>query len=194
MREKSLARDTAILGLLIAMQIVFLRLISLETQNIRIDFVFIPIALCAIMYGPLKGGLCAAAGDVLSFLLFPPPFPFFPGFTFTAFLSGVIFGLCLYRKPKSVIRFAIAVIVICIVKNLTLDTLWIAIIHTENFFAQPMAEMLIRLIALMPVRVIHLILIPVQIITLSLLWKYLIGHLESRFAPAIKEVSFEVSQ
>jgi len=182
MYEKSLARDTAVMGLFIALQIITTRFMP-QTPYIRIDLAFIPIALCAMLYGPIKGGGSAALGDVIGFMLFPPPFPFFPGFTFSAFITGVIFGLFLYRRPKSAFRFAVPVIAVFIIKNLGLDTLWVLMITSENFFTLSLLEMMGRFAALMPVRLIHLVMVPVQVITLTLLWEYAIKRFESRFVP-----------
>ena len=185
MREKSLARDTATISLLIALQIILTRFFP-TFHEIRIDFAFVPIALCAMLYGPVKGGGAAALGDVIGFLLFPPPFPFFPGFTFSAFIAGIIFGLFLYRKPKSVLRFAAPVVVIFLFKNLGLDTLWVLIITSENFIALTLFEIINRFMLLIPLRLIHSLMVPVQIVTLSLLW-HVMKPYESRFLTTISK-------
>jgi len=189
MRESSLARDTAVIGMFIAMQIVLTKVLSIETPYLRIDFAFIPIALCAMLYGPVKGGISAAVGDVIGVMLFPQ-FPFFPGFTLSAFLAGALYGLFLYRKPKSAFRFAVPVIIILIVKNLGLDTLWVLIITTDSFFELTLLEIIGRFIAWMPIRLIHSLMVPVQIITLSLLW-YAMKPYETRFTTTINDTAHE---
>jgi ECF transporter S component (folate family) len=181
MNKNLLARDIATIGLFIALQIIVLRFLSITTPYIRVDFTFIPIALCAILYGPVKGGIAAATADVVGFMLFPPPFPFFPGWTLSAFITGAIFGAFLHRKQKSLFRFAVPVIVILAVKNLGLDTLWVLMMTSENFFALTPVEMFGRFAAVFPLRAIHLIMAPVQIIVLTLLWEHGLKRFEPRF-------------
>ena len=186
MSEKSLARDTATIGLLIALQIILTRFFP-TFQTIRIDFAFVPIAICSMLYGPIKAGGAAALGDIIGVILYPSPFPYFPGFTFSAFLSGMIFGLFLYRKPKSTLRIAMPVVIIFIVKTLGLDTLWILMMASEKIHTLPPSEIINRIELVMPYRLIHTIMVPVQIVTLSLLW-YALKPLESRFASVIENI------
>ena len=51
---------------------------------------------------PLWAALVAALGDLVGALLFPTG-AFFPGFTLTAACTGLIFGLCLYRRDRSLL-------------------------------------------------------------------------------------------
>ena len=185
MREKPLTRDIATVGLLIAMQIILLRFLSIQTVLIRIDFAFIPIAFGAMLYGPLKGGIAAATGDVVSFILFPPPFPFFPGFTITAFLVGVVYGLFLYRKPKTLVSVAVPVVIIALFLNLGLDTFWIIMIAGQGI--PPVDQIIPAFIGLMPVRIIRLVMVPVQIVLITFLWKYVMEHLKNQFAIAVEK-------
>lgn len=66
---------------------------------LKISFNFLPIALAGAMFGPLGAGIVGAAGDVLSILIYNPSgSPIFPGFTLNGFITGVIFGLFLYKN------------------------------------------------------------------------------------------------
>jgi len=44
-----------IVGILVAMQIVLTRILSIQTPIVRIGFSFLPLALTAKLYGPLAG-------------------------------------------------------------------------------------------------------------------------------------------
>ena len=119
------------LALLTAMEIVLSRFLSISAWNIKIGFSFIPVVIAAMMFGPAAAGIVAALGDLLGAVLFPIG-PYFPGFTLTAFLTGMVFGLFLYKKRdlKNVIG---AVAVNQFVLSLFLNTLWISILYGSPY-------------------------------------------------------------
>ena len=80
------------LALLIALDIILTRFLSINTQFLRISLGMIPVALAGVIFGPVWGGVCGAAGDLLGMLIFPSG-AYFPGFTLTAALTGIIYGL-----------------------------------------------------------------------------------------------------
>lgn len=120
------------LAMLTALEIVLNRFASIRTWNLKIGFSFIPIAAAAILYGPLGGALVAGLGDLIGAILFPNG-PFFPGFTATALLTGLVFGLFLKKslKPLSVV---LAVGINQLLLSLLLNTLWISILYGSPFF------------------------------------------------------------
>ena len=88
-----------------------------------------------------------------------PPAEYFPGFTLTALLTGLIFGLLLYRKPVTVPRVLLASAVVCIALNLLLDTLWLDIMYGNSF------------IALLPARAVKCVInIPIYTLLIRILW------------------------
>lgn len=118
-------------GVLIAIQIVLARFLSIQAWNLRIGFSFIPIAVAGMLYGPLGGGIVGAVGDFLGAILFPTG-SFFPGFTLNAFLTGCIFGIFLHRK-KTHARVAGAVAVNQLLLSLFLQSLWISILYGSPY-------------------------------------------------------------
>ena len=87
---------------LLALDVVLTRLLAINTPVMKIGLGFAAAALCAILYGPWWAAMVAALGDLVGALLFPTG-AFFPGFTLTAACTGLIFGLCLYRRDKSLL-------------------------------------------------------------------------------------------
>ncbi len=81
-------------ALLAALEIVLSRFLSISAWNTKIGFAFVPVALAALLLGPLNAGIVAALADFLGALLFPVG-PYFPGFTLTAFLMGLCYGVFL---------------------------------------------------------------------------------------------------
>lgn len=64
------------LGVLIATEVVLSRFLSINAWNIKIGFNFVPIAIAAILYGPIAAGAVAGIGDFLGAVLFPiGPYP-----------------------------------------------------------------------------------------------------------------------
>lgn len=164
-------RKIAFIGLFIAIEIVLTRFLSIQTPIVRIGFTFLPIAISGIMFGPLFAGLTAALADFVGVMLFPTGGPFFPGFTISALLTGLIYGLFLYKKPKSFWRISLAVLVISLFVHLGLDTLWLWMLTGKG------------IIGLLPARIIKsLIMLPIQIITIQVVWKYLSASLGNKFS------------
>lgn len=114
-------------GLLIALDIILTRFLAIQTPILRISLGFIPIALSGMLFGPLTGGITAALGDILGMMILPAG-PYFPGFTFSAFCSGYIYGTFLHKKAHSLPRTLLAAGVIIFVVDLGLNTLWLSFI------------------------------------------------------------------
>lgn len=129
--QKIKTKDLTIMALLIALEVVLSRFLSINAWNTRIGFGFVPIVTAAILMGPVSAAVVAGVADVIGALLFPTG-AFFPGFTFTALLSGTVYGLFLYKKqtlPRIV--GAVAVHQLCL--SLLLNTLWISILYGSPF-------------------------------------------------------------
>ena len=112
------------LALLIAMNVILTRFFGIQTPISQIYFSFVPVVLAALLYGPLPAALVGAVGDVLGAVLFPAG-AYFPGFTLTSALGGLIYGLFLYKKPAALWRSVSAVLIITVFLNMGLNTLWL---------------------------------------------------------------------
>ena len=126
-------RTLTLTALLAALEIVLSRFLSISAWNTKIGFAFVPVALAALLLGPLNAGLVAALADFLGALLFPVG-PYFPGFTLTAFLMGLCYGLFLYKK-QSFARILLAVAIHQFVLSLLFNTLWISLLYGSPFGA-----------------------------------------------------------
>ena len=154
--KKTGSRTIVMLGLLTAIEIVLSRFCSISAWNIKIGLAFVPLVLAAILYGPLAGGAVGAVGDLIGALLFPIG-AYFPGFTLTAFLNGMFFGLLLHKK-RTMPRVICAVAVTQLCCSLVLNTLWISLLY-----GSPFEKLLI-------VRSVQcMVLIPTQIIVIGIL-------------------------
>ena len=124
-------KTLAALGVLLAMNVVLTRFLSFNAWNVRIGFGFVPVVLAALFFGPLPAAAIASLGDFLGALLFPTG-PYFPGFTLTAFLTGLTFGLLLRRGRRAACTVA-AVGIVQLALGLLLNTFWIHILYHSAF-------------------------------------------------------------
>lgn len=137
-------------ALLVAVEIVLSRFCSIATPIVKIGFGFVPIAVCGMLFGPVWAGVAGGLADLIGAVLFPIG-PYFPGFTLSAILTGVVFGLFLRKEERGWPHLAIAVGVNCLGISLCLSTLWLAILTGSPF------------LALLPTRIMqNLIMIPIQ--------------------------------
>lgn len=158
MKQNSNVTRLIILGLFIALEIILTRFLSIHTPIVRIGFGFLPIAMLGIMYGPLWAAAAYAIGDLIGIMLFPSG-PFFPGFTLSAALTGLTYGIILYKKPITWKRVLIAAAIVCLGINLILDTLWLYILMDT------------AVIGMLPARIIKVsVMLVVQTLTIPLLW------------------------
>lgn len=138
-------------------------------NTLRISFGEMPLMMTGLLFGPLMGGIGGVAADLIGVLINPQG-AYFPGFTLSSMLWGVIPGLFslvykkkeTYEKIYSVINIGIAVFVTYIIVSLGLNTLWLSSMFGKGFMV------------LLPGRVINAVVsIPLQTIIISTLFKHL---------------------
>ena len=126
-------------GILLALVIVLNRFVSIKTPLLVIDLTFIPIMMSAIWLGPKYSTLIAALADFIGAILFPFG-TYFPGFTVSAGLVGLIYGIFLYKKPGSkmtnkqfIIRLLISNLLALGVVRIFVTALWLKILYGQAY-------------------------------------------------------------
>jgi len=104
------------------------------TPNLKIGFGSIPNMLVDYLFGPVVGSLFGGGMDIIKFML-KPDGGFMPGFTFNAMLAAFIYGLFLYKKPLSLKRMLAAKLVVAVLCNILLGTLWLSMINGKGYLA-----------------------------------------------------------
>lgn len=147
-----------VMAFMIAISIVLTRFCSINTPIVRIGFGFLPCAIMGIMYGPLWAGAGYAIADVLGMVIFPNG-AYFPGFTLTAFLTGLVYGF-FYRNREVTLKSSILPnAIVSFGLNLILDTVWLMILMGQGF------------LALLPARIIKCaIMFVIQTVIIPLVW------------------------
>jgi len=157
-------------AMLIAMEIILSRFCSIATPIVKIGFGFVPIAVCAILYGPVWSGLAGGVSDFIGAALFPIG-PYFPGFTLSSILTGIVFGLFLYKRKGNVFQTGAAVLINCIGISMLLSTYWLTIITGSSF------------LALLPTRIVqNLIMISIQFCLISLIKKPITLYIDRQYS------------
>ena len=120
-----------IMGLLVAMEIVLNRFLSVNAWNIKIGFSFLPVVIAAIVYGPVYGAIVGGLGDFLGAIMFPIG-QYFPGFTLTAVLMGLVWGFFLH-KEQTLPRIIAAAAINQFILGLCLNTYWISVLYGSPY-------------------------------------------------------------
>ena len=101
-------------------------------------------------------------GDFIG-AIFWPFGAYFPGFTFSVGLAGLIFGLFLYENPNKekksfIIKAVISTALVLLIINLGLDSLWLNIMY-KKAFVYYIASRAITQVVLFPIYVASIILL-----------------------------------
>ena len=117
---------------LVAINIILTKFLSITLTFVRIGFNFLPISFGAMMFGPAIGGILAVLADVLGVILVGEPF--FWGYSVSALLYGLTYGLFLYKKEKSYKNIALCVIVQTICIDILLGAYWANLFFGKPYF------------------------------------------------------------
>lgn len=109
---------------------------------------FIGSALSGALLGPFYATITAVAYDILDFFLSNSGFMFFPGFTLSAGLGGLFYGLGLWHKEKNLKNIFLTVLAITIIINIILNTIWIKIMYGGAWVALIQPRLIKNLISL----------------------------------------------
>jgi ECF transporter S component (folate family) len=105
------------------------------TPYIRIGFSGLPNRIIEYLLGPGVGVIFGAVMDILKYITKPDGGAFFFGYTFNAMVAGLIYGTILYKKPVKLLRVFSAELLIKIIVNLGLNTLWLSVMNGQAFMA-----------------------------------------------------------
>ncbi|MCI8481922.1 MAG: folate family ECF transporter S component [Clostridia bacterium] len=146
-------------GILLALLIVLNRFISIKTPLLVISFSFVPIMMAAIWLGPQYSTLIAALGDFIGAILFPFG-TYFPGFTVSAGLTGLIYGLFLYRKSgqemtskQFVIRLLISNLLVLGIVEIFVVSVWLKMMYGKAYLVVVSSRVLAQVL-MFPIRII----------------------------------------
>lgn len=139
MKKNSFKLDTrtmVFLALLISMHIVLTRLVVIDVGAYRISVGSVCTILAGLWFGPIGGGICGFAADILGCLL--KGYAINPFITVAGILWGVIPALVrnLYvgNKAKKTLAFCASITVTSILSTLIFTTMGLVIMLGYNFY------------------------------------------------------------
>jgi ECF transporter S component (folate family) len=115
------------------------------TNLIEIRFNSLPIAAAGYLFGPVIGGLVGMLADILGYIV-KPTGPFFPGFTISSTVTGVIYGMMLWRREVRLPRLALAEAIQTAVVSIFLNSYFLSILYGSGFFVVLSARLLKSLV------------------------------------------------
>ncbi len=133
---------------------------TVEIGNyIKIGFSSIANQFVYYLFGPVVGGFFGGALDLLKYFI-KPTGEFFPGWTLSAMLAGVIYGCFFYKRKLTFLRVLAGELTVSVICNMFLGTLWLSMMYGKAFMV------------LLPARAIkNLIMCPVNaLIFYTLVW------------------------
>ncbi|QIL45879.1 folate family ECF transporter S component [Vagococcus coleopterorum] len=127
-KRKMSTRTIALMGILMAMQIILTRFLSIQTPFVRIGFTFVPIVIMSMMFNPWITGVGTLLADFVGIIVFGSTGPYFPGFSLSALLTGLVYSFFFYKKEMSLKRIIVASLIVGLVIELGLNTVWLYMI------------------------------------------------------------------
>lgn len=125
-------RVLAVSALLIAVTIAITTLYIPLPNNLHVFFDYTPKALCAAVCGPVAALGVGFVMDILGFLARPMG-AFFPGYTVTTMVTMLIYALGFYNRKLTIPRIAITKLIVNVVCNIGLNSLWNSILMGKAF-------------------------------------------------------------
>lgn len=132
-QELKQVRTLTGVAMLLAMSVVISFTASVRvTETIKIGLGYLITALLGMLYGPFTAALAAGAGDLIKYLLKPDGAYFF-GFTLTAMLGGVVYGVFFYREKCTIPRAIASKATVSLLLNCLLNTVWVSWLYGMPF-------------------------------------------------------------
>lgn len=149
-KELSNTRNLTMCAMLMALTLAISSFTIVIGNYIKIGFSFIASELAYLLFGPVVGAIFGGAADILAYIV-KPTGPYFFGFTLSAILGGLIYGMFLYKKPISFGRILLVKAIVAVLINMLLGTYWLSLMYGKAF------------LVLLPARVIkNLIMLPIN--------------------------------
>lgn len=167
-QTKTIALASIFISLTIVLE-TFGYAIPLTFMDRKILLSFIPIAISAMLFGPLVALTTGFIADILGFFVSSSitPFPFFPGYTITAMLTAFIYSLFLYRTKITFLRIFLAKFIINIFVNALLGSVWLYIMYGKKTYWLYLYGGLIKNIILLPFEVICLYIVFQRVVPIA---------------------------
>ena len=117
---------------LVAINVILTKFLSITLTFVRIGFNFLPNSLGSMIFGPVTGGLLAVIADILGVVIVGEPF--FWGYSVSALLYGLTYGLFLYKREKSYKNIAFCILLQTVFIDALLGAFWANLFFGKPYF------------------------------------------------------------
>lgn len=153
-REMGNLRTITLIAMLLAISIVLSFFTIQVSESLRLGLGYLITATMGMLFGPVTAGIAAGVGDIVKYLI-KPSGAFFPGFTITAILGGILYGMVFYHSRVTLVRVIVAKTLTNVLLNILLNTFWLSILMGKGFWGL-VPSRVIKNIALLPVEILLL--------------------------------------
>ncbi len=171
-KELKNIRTITTTGLLMAFSIALRGFAIQITPDVRITFSFVAIAIIAMLFGPVVAGMAGFGTDLIGFLFDKTGNAYYPPLALVAILSGVIYGIFLYRKDitqKSIIiRSVISKTLVTVVCSMILNSILIYTAFVNTDFVFNSSNIHHFMVWVSPRIIKNIIMLPISIFLLSI--------------------------
>ena len=152
MGRKAIQRIT-ISAMLLAMSVIFgfFKIPLSQVSEIRLQF--LPVAAEGMLFGPLYGGILGGLSDILCYIVRPTG-AFFPGFTISSIIQGIIYGALLHKNHRTG-RVFLALALDTVIGSLILNPIWLMLLYGNSFIVI-FSGRIIKVLIMVPVNALLL--------------------------------------
>ena len=136
-------------ALMIAMTRALSLIPSIPVAHTKFSVGFIARALCALVCGPVVGMVFGFAEDIIGYAL-QPSGAFFFGYTISTMAGMLFYGLCFFRARITIFRLFVANLLVNVVVNALMGSLWSAILAGGGYWALFTVSLGKNLVTLVP--------------------------------------------
>ena len=122
---------------------------------IEIRFGSLPIGIGGMYLGPGIAAIIGALVDIGGFIV-KPTGPYFPGFTISGIVSGIIYGVILYKKDLTIPRVIAAEAAHTLIVGILLNTFWLDKLYFNNGFIPTLLVRLPKELVMLPINIFFL--------------------------------------
>ena len=124
-KKRFTTKEISLLGMLIALNIIMAEVckITILPRSLELSLGFVPLALSGMLFGLVPTVTLAVVADIIGALLFNAG-NFYFGYTLTAFMTGLFYGIFLHKKELSTLRIVICQLLVSLICYAFLNSLW----------------------------------------------------------------------
>ncbi|SDB12701.1 ECF transporter S component, folate family [Pseudobutyrivibrio sp. YE44] len=120
------------------------------SQIMEIRFGSIPICMAGMLFGPGVAGVVGGIVDIGAYFI-KPTGPFFPGFTLSNIVGGIIFGLMLHGKKITFPRVFMTEVLYTIIVGVIMNSYWLSTLYLKDGYLATIAARLPKELIMIPV-------------------------------------------